>query len=101
MTVEDGTPLRKACFFGQLEAVLLLLEARADINEGGGTLSPPLGRAAQQGRTDVVRLLLDSAADMQARWGMQTPASIASLNRHWDVVELLEKADSCGTTAPL
>ena len=65
----DGfTPLHLACFFGNADAVRLLLAANADCNAvaTNGSLLRPLHSAATQGSVEICRMLLDAGADPNA-----------------------------------
>ena len=65
----DGfTPLHFAAFFGQRDAVVLLLARGADVEaRGTGWMTgTALNSAASRGRSDIALLLLDAGADVNA-----------------------------------
>ena len=58
------TPLYRACAWGALDCVSLLIEAGANI-EHGLRSETPLQMAAAEGHLEVVRFLLESGADVE------------------------------------
>jgi ankyrin repeat protein len=92
---DGGTPLLAAVGAG-VEVVRALLDAGADVNDGGRATRPVIG-AAHTGRLDVLRLLVDAGADVNLP-EPKSPAPgepawnalyYAKINRKPDVVEYL------------
>jgi uncharacterized protein len=101
----DGfTPLHLAAFFGQEDAVRLLLERGADANVVARHESlkvTPLHSAAAGGHSSVVGLLLEAGADANARQeGGFTPLHSAAQNGDRESAEALldHGADATATT---
>ena len=90
----DGfTPLHLACFSGGVEAVRLLVERGAPLDERARhqfAQVPPLGTAAFARQLDAARALLDAGADPNARGaGGFAPLHTAAQNGDVPLVELL------------
>ena len=90
---EDGqTPLLIACQKGHVDAVRLVLEKGAEVDQAekkyGAT---PLFVACGHGHVDAARLLLDKGADVTRTTRDGTPLSIAKYNGHSSIVALLEE----------
>ena len=89
---EGFTPLGLAAFFGRVEAVRVLLEHRADVNQ-----KPPsrfantaLDAAVAGNHLEVVRVLVDAGADVNVRSaGEATPLHKAAQHGNLDVLRLL------------
>jgi ankyrin repeat protein len=68
---DDFTPLHLAAFFGQAEAVRILLEAGADVNAEASnsfvSRVQPLHSAAANRDRDCCRLLVEAGADINAQ----------------------------------
>jgi ankyrin repeat protein len=85
-------PLGLACFFGQLEAVILLLARGADVAKPAenSSLVTPLHSAVAAGRADIAALLLDHGAPVDARQqGGFTALMSAALRGDDALVDLL------------
>jgi ankyrin repeat protein len=100
----DGfTPLHLAAFFGQAEAVALLLarDAVVDARGTGWMIGTPLHSAASGGHVEVARLLLEAGADPDARQSEGFTALHAAAE-HGDVASmrllLTHGADARATT---
>lgn len=87
-----SSPLLWAITGQDVEAITLLLDHGADINETTTAGSTPLHKAAVTGNAALVRLLLARGANVNARnSGGQTPLTHALFNRHDTVAALLEQ----------
>lgn len=89
-----ATTLLTASLNGNIEAVKLLLEAKADVNKAYTSEATPLYLASTKGHTEVVKLLLGAMADVnqaEAKYGA-TPLIIASRGGHTEVAKLLLEA---------
>jgi ankyrin repeat protein len=91
-----NTPLKVVAVWGDADAVRLLLDAGANINDRLEDGYTPLHHAASQGHLDVVRLLCErgAAADIEDDDG-QTPLGIAKLLGQKAIAEYLQLR--CGT----
>jgi len=93
------TPLHEAIWNQDLQMVTLLLNSNANVNavmEAGhadDTRQTPLHYAAERGNLEIVKLLLAHGANPDARdnYG-ETPSAIAQQKGHYDVADLLKKA---------
>jgi ankyrin repeat protein len=64
LSVDGHTPLCIAAIAGDLDLCSLLIEAGADVNQGGsGSSDPPLVTAAHKRHVDLAKLLLKHGAD--------------------------------------
>lgn len=87
-----GTPLHAACFKGNLDAAILLLDHGADIDSTsrhvlGATV---LQLASQNGHMKIVEFLLDRGASVDIEDEFRsTPMIDAARHGHFDIVEVL------------
>jgi ankyrin repeat protein len=90
-TNEYTTPLCTAARRGRSEAVKLLLQYAAEIQEPDRWDKTPLFYAALWGRTTIAKLLLDAGATPNAKCGEDkaTPLCVAAQYGHSEIVELL------------
>ena len=90
------TPLRSACFRGQVEVARLLLEATADASAANEAGQTPLWIAAYFGHEELVSMLLQAGADGNARaigvGDGDTPLGMASELRRVKIVRMLIRA---------
>ena len=86
------TPLHRACRFGHLEIVkVLLAREKIEVNKGNKGDAGPFSLACQEGHKEVVSLLLtDPRIDLnKANKKEVTPFYVACQNGHKEVVSLL------------
>ena len=71
-------PIHIACFRGNLEDVIALVEAGADVNAAGDLGFTPLHEATSKGFLEIVKVLLSHGADVDAKneFG-ETPIDLA------------------------
>ena len=87
------TLLSWSAWYGQADAVRLLLESGASVGATTGDGCSALFVACQEGQLDCVRLLLGANADAdQAKDDGATPLFIACLMGHLEIARLLVKA---------
>jgi len=92
MSGDGFTPLHLAAFFGQGDAVRLLLArgAAPDLSGTGWMTGTPLHAAAAGSHVSIVRLLLEAGADPNARQRHgSTPLHAAAANADLESVEAL------------
>ena len=90
-TQPDGmTALHWAVWHGDVGAVRLLLQARADVNAATEYQERPLALACEAGAAELVRVLLQAGADVEStRAGRETPLMTAARTGNADVVTQL------------
>ena len=87
---EETTDMMRAAFWGQTDAVRLLLERGADPNGSDATGTTALMVAAMNGHTGTVGLLLEHGADVNARDDDGgTALELADRNGKVDVADLM------------
>jgi uncharacterized protein len=87
-------PIHIACFRGNLEEVIALVEAGADVNAAGDLGYTPLHEATSNGFLEIVKVLLSHGADVDAKneFG-ETPIDLAR-DRIGDVLKSAQKGRS-------
>jgi len=86
------TPFYRACEFGYIEIVKLLLnDKRVDINRTNKRIVTPFFSACRNGHIDIVKILLkDNRVDInKVDNDGRTPFYIACSNEHTEIVKLL------------
>ena len=89
---KSDTPLHRACRFGHLEVVQLLLTlSTIDVNAGNKGNASPFSIACQEGHLEIVKVLLaDLRVDVNHLTRDDfTPFSMACQNGHLEVITLL------------
>jgi ankyrin repeat protein len=92
MSGDGFTPLHLAAFFGQADAVRLLLArgAACDVHGTGWMQGTALHSAASASQTTIVRILLDAGADPNTRQRHEyTPLHSAAANADLESIEAL------------
>jgi ankyrin repeat protein len=91
----DQIPLYTAAQEGHHEAVKILLENGAKVDQVDNDGTTPLYIASQQGHYEVVKILLEAEADIDcANDDDSTPLWIASQQGHYEIVEILIEAEA-------
>ncbi|WYZ42156.1 hypothetical protein EsH8_V_001051 [Colletotrichum jinshuiense] len=94
------TPLQVAAMNGEVQVVRLLLEAKADPNDGDETLlhstplestwtAKPLFLAAMNGHNQCLKLLLDFGADVTAKLDKRTALWYAASKGNFEICQML------------
>jgi ankyrin repeat protein len=85
------TALTWSAWYGNLDAMRLLLDYGADINMPGVRGKTAMGWAAEAGRKEAVALLLERGADASIKDDEgKTPLDIAREKGHKDVADLID-----------
>jgi hypothetical protein len=91
----DMSPLHVAARYGLKEAVEILLEKGADLNELDGWGRTALHWAAYHGQVTVIQSLLDKGIDIDAKDGVDKRAlTWAIMQKHEDAVQVLSDKGS-------
>jgi ankyrin repeat protein len=89
-------PLHRACVAGSNDAVMVLLQAKADIDRGDGERGfTPCMCAARHGRADTMRILVEARADVDRKdrtYRGGAPLVSAASRGFTDVVQVLVDA---------
>lgn len=85
---EQGIPLIRAVWGGNLPTIDILLKAGANINIENLAGKTPLGMAAKQGKKEVAEFLLNNGARLSTQ-----DIDIAINNKHFQLAEFLAKKD--------
>ncbi|KAH7487054.1 hypothetical protein FOMA001_g5725 [Fusarium oxysporum f. sp. matthiolae] len=103
------TPFSWACEHGHLELAKLLAARGAQLTHANGSQlthsnggkCEPLILASKNGHTVIARWLIDNGANVQAKYQKESALSLASMNGHFETVDLLLDAGvdpgTCGT----
>ena len=86
-----GSPLHDASRDGQVDAMSLLLNGGANVDETTDDGATPLHFACLGGHVDAATLLLDRGADVTQAWRGRTPLDIATQHGHDEVARVLEE----------
>ncbi|XP_063396977.1 uncharacterized protein LOC134681326 [Mytilus trossulus] len=90
----DGvSPLSFACQNGHTEVVQMLINNKADINKCMRSGVSPICIACDRGYIEIVKLLLKHEADCNIKWRGLTPLDIARIQKHTNIVHLLQKIE--------
>jgi ankyrin repeat protein len=86
----DNCVLFVAAYHGQASVARVLIDAGADLDEGGSAEMAPLHAATVNNHLEVLRLLLDAGAKVDVRdaWG-RTPLHYAAGEGHTEAAEAL------------
>ena len=94
----------KAAGEGNLDALKMLLEHKADVNQPSNSGATPLHMAAHKGLSDIAALLLEASAEVHARGNDgRTPLFDACLDNRLETARLLLRRGvdaSLATTHP-
>jgi hypothetical protein len=85
-----STPLHMAADSGKSEAVSLLIDNGAKVNQGNFIIGTPLIAAAGNGHAEVVKLLLESGADPCFKADGGTARDFAQRRGHQEIVEIIK-----------
>lgn len=86
-------PLFTAVDAGQSDAIRLLLDNGANVNQGDSISGTPLIVAAGSGHTEVVKILLERGADSCFKADGGTAEEVAQKRGYKEIVDLLKSAD--------
>jgi ankyrin repeat protein len=89
MSGYQGTPLHAASYWGQVDAVRLLLDHGADVNTKNEREKTPLFSACDGGHLEVMRLLIEHGSDVDTICPAGTLLKEASERGQVDIVRLL------------
>jgi len=85
------TALTWSSWYGNLDAMKMLLDYGADINLPGVRGKTPMAWAAEAGRKEAVALLLDRGADASIKdHDGKSPLDIARERGHKDIIDLID-----------
>jgi uncharacterized protein len=84
------TPLHIVSYWGDCEAIILLLDNGADINAKGETGYSPLHCAVDQNHYHAVKLLLQLGAAIQNDDDGYTPLDLAEMLEHHEIAAVLK-----------
>jgi ankyrin repeat protein len=84
-----NSALHIAVYWGDIEAVKLLLAAGLDVNKHGEHGYTPLHCACESGHLEVVKLLLDAGANLFSRTEGYIPFTVARLNSNDAICDFL------------
>ena len=74
---------------GDVQAARLLIESGIEVNQRGDLGRTPLHEACAWGNVEMVRLLAQNGADLHAQDEGHVPFTLARLNGHDDICDLL------------
>ena len=85
------TALYQASSKGRVTNLKILIEFGANVNHKAKNGTSPLMAAAMLGHTDAVDILISNGADIDYAVEKRSALTLANMNRHKDVAELLIK----------
>lgn len=85
-----SSPLKVASQAGDIEKMREIIQLGADVNEKDSTGASPVMYSVFKGDIEAVKLLITSGANLEAENYDWTPLKIATVNRNWEMVELLK-----------
>ena len=87
----EWTPLSRALFEGNIEAIRVLIEPGADLTAQSDDGVTPLSAALLGGHVEAIQVLLEHGVDVTAKFNKGTTSlHVASMGGHMEMVRILE-----------